>query len=1271
MRQSTTKLLWAALICAPVCADVATQVAPATEPVARRLAVVNFSDTAQPPQSIPTTESQRTLTVGPLLAEHAKNTWLSKAIADLLIKSFSQAASIVVLDRERMQTFTDEVALSDSALADEERALRVGRVAKVDQVVFGDYRLDGETISLTVSLLNLKDQKIVRRSKTTGSYGELRSLVAEAAVTLLREEHVALTDEEERNIRFAPTSSMPATERFYHAMDHYDRGRYPEAIGELLQALRQDSSFAEAQLWLGRMFEAIGEYDHAVASHLRLHERRPQSTEARDALYFAARVLEDRLGDDAEAIDVYRRLVKLRPTSPHTLEASFRLGRLLFSRGELVEAYRQFHTIDTFCSRARRDPERLRRSQGRASTFFGWEHALTLFRESIASMATIFRQLDPQTRSAEGLTAPRGVLVLSAADPTHVELRFDRTASLFDPEGEEPGWRERLYVVIVPRGHRATGVDLSVTGRLRVRRPYHSYAMRVLPFPLPRDHERRWFGAIFGQTARFTTLQKQISFHGEHQGVFAVQLAESQAEVRSWRLEVQLRPDDGLPSPRRDSERKSVKGFWEGQPLGSVDLPPPELVGSTRSRRESYYEPKKELDLIRHPRHGFFLVSADGQLDASPTELSLAQSQDGRRWSTFAPLEIDSQSEDYSPRWSLSEDGRLWLSWISTRRGRGWELWMASLERFAVKPLVHEHRSESGPRTLPSLAPRMRARGASQTRWSRPRRVPLERFVDAGMEERIHVPSQLLEYDILQDRRGQWILAYYSLAKRQVVVLKASSVFEWQVAASIVLKSPAYGISLAEDSSGVLRLCFLGTAGTVHLWSSVDAKRWQRRKFTIKFWNQSTLSTARAHRVRLFPLARGELLLLLSDNQYGLQFSHFHPDTDEPVLDLVTRAGLEPYAAAAALGGEFIVALKGDEHVDLRQYRKFNVSGEPIDKDTRNWPIYRETESDADGNVWTRIFAQARVRVSDVTSLGIDPSGRIWWGIESGVMYKDKDRFLATDVSQGFFHHFVTHITASRDGRVWFGSTHLPQPRLGSIHNPRSIDATLATGVPPRFHSTTVPQLSGAIADIEFGSTEGRISVGTTAGDVAEFDGRRVYGVRNVRAPVTALAYDAERRDLWVATDVGDLHVFNATTPDHSRRVRLPKVATGRRILDIALDAQRALWVGVSGTGMLRLNSVDRQPEWRHYTPNTSPVLYWSIGSLVPDPRSGVWYLPAAEERSVGLGYFDGVRHRVLNPPHEVLSQPSSLVVEPDGRTVWIGTWFNGLYQITPRREAP
>ncbi len=1189
-------------------------------------------------------DDNTTLTVMSPLANSPDQAWLSKAIADLLIKNLSEVQALTILERNKMQAFSEEVGLGDSALFSQEKALRVGRVAKVQQVIFGNYHLRGERITIQVYLMVLRSQKILRREIASGKLSELRSIVSGLVLRLLSKQVIPLTDQEKKNIVLEASDSIGATEHFYRALDFYDRGAYPEALGRFAAARRQDPAYLEAHLWMGRSFEALGYHQHAVQAYGDLFAVAPRSIEGLDAQFFAAKIFESYLQDSARAIEMYRHITIVAPDTPHAIEAYFQLGGLLDASGRFRAAYEAFAKVDAFRTKVIRNPTSLK--TGRMSRFVTRRHALNLHRDAIVNMISLYTKMIQAgigPEEADLPEPPRGLIVLDVDRPHFRSHGFDDRTAIFKEVHEHPHWRERLYAVVVPKGYVATGVDFSVTGQLMKMRPFHSYTMRILPFPLTRDFDRRWLGAIFGQTPDTTTLHKSISFYGENRRVFSVQLLESRSRIDRWTIDVRLQPEDQIKDLSDLDRPEDHHGFWEGKSVGQLTLPDVSDPGATRSSAQAYYRSKKEIDVLYAPGGDYVLATTVGDLDGQQTDIWVSKSHDGVNWTQLTPISANSLSDDFNPRLLRSESGEVWLSWVSTRRGMGWELWLAQL-----------------------------VQGDST---HRARRVPFDQFLDTsgkhdkrGQKE-VTVSNELLEYDLYQNHRGQWTAVCYDPAMKQVVFLRSSDLERWQHLASIPVQQTAFGLSLIQDHSGVYRLGYLGKNGKIHLWRSNDCRSWTKRQFAIQFWNQSFFPTPGSHRMRLLPLRDSRLLMLVADNQYGLQYSRFHPDAQQPLLDLVSRAGLEPYGVTPvpvdsddANHGEYLVALKDSDRITLRRYRSFNVNGRAIKKDTRNWPIYMETESDRHGNTWHRIFAQVRRIVPDVTSLGIDPAGRIWWGIESGVMYKQGEQFLATDVSLGFFYHLVTHITGARDGRVWFSSTFLDEPTLGYVRNPRPIIQTLSSGKPPRFLTVRVPKIHGAITDTTPGNQGSEIFLGTSQGQVVGFDGHRLFFERSFASSITAVKFDPITDNLWVGTGHDGLYQLHKEGASHFGQTE--GVGAGA-VLDIELDARGFLWAAVRSHGLYRY---EPSTGWRQYSPENSDVLYWSIGKIVADARAGVWYLPHGEERSRGVGYFDGNTGETYNPPHQVLDKPSSIVVDEQG-DIWIGTWFDGLYRLERKQQ--
>jgi tetratricopeptide (TPR) repeat protein len=1199
-----------------------------------------------------------TVTVMPFVSRSGPGqAWLSKGLADLLTQDLAQVKSLAIVSREQAQVFARELQLGDSPLFGPETALRMGRVAKVDRVLYGHYAQSGERIAITIFVLDMARLEVVQREDVEGPLRDLRPLVQKLALQFAGRQGIELSEAERANIRFETTDSITATRHFYEGLHLYDQGRHADAIGEFSAAARQDPRYHEAQLWMGKVFESLSSHEHALVTYRALYRAAPATVEGMDGLYFAGRVLEERLKRRSEAIDAYQALAKLRPITPPVLEAAFRLGVLLAEEGRDQDAYLALRVVDDFRERADKDPTLVVQSRARASRFLAWPHALDLHRDAIVRMVVLYQRMT-QAGTAALPPAPRGVFLVTPERPVIGET-FGKTPPLFRSRDDDgPTWRERHYAVVVPAGYVATGVEMSVRGRLVVAGPHYEYAIRVLDFPMPRDPFRRWLGVIYGQTPQLADLSKTITFNGDDKRVFTVQVFGGQAEIEGWGLRVRLRRDTELarrepaPMPAEDGS------FWEGRPAGRVVLPRRVGSESTRPLTQSFRGPRKELALSDDGRGGYFLVTVEGELDGQPTDLWWSRSADGTSWTEAAPLPINSASEDYNPRLVRAEDGTLWLYWISTRRGLGWELWASSSrdgrswsdpQRVPLEQFV----SSPAPPRPASLGQRLAEQLPASVRDRWPVNQVAQAVEDRGTSTAVAPTrpiTELLEYDVMQDRRGRWMIGFYSRDTREMLFIQSSDASQWTLL-SRMRSDAVLGPALAEDRGGVFRLAALGPGESVYLWSSKDGATWRAKSLPI----DSPYGTpAPVHRTYLFPLPTGEMLLLVSDTVMGLQYARFQPDGEAPKLDRVSRAALEPFAATPTRSGSYLVALRQSDEIQVREYRAFNTTGVGVRKYERSWPIYLEEDRDPAQNRWRRMSARARMIIPDVTSVGVEPSGRVWWGIESGIMAKTGEEFFATDVSQGFFYHYVTTIKGC-GGVVWFAADHLDRPVVGYVRT-----GPAASGFQPRFVTRAIPGVSGAVTAAECGTNPGELYVGTSRGDVARVSTTAVPSRWALEGSprITALTVEPRTGTVWVGTRDHGLFQIQGET---ARRVSPRTEVLDRQITALAVDSGGGLWVALYEKGLAR--RVGEQ--WTVFTPTSSSLPDWSIGQLAPALDGGVWYIAHAEARSRGVGFFDGTRGELHNPPHTILDRPSSIAVDSQGH-VWIGTWFDGLYELEP-----
>jgi len=1102
----------------------------------------NHASAEPPPKPI-------TVTVIPFAARAGESqAWLSKGLSDIFIRHLAEIPSLAVLERDHIQAFVNELELGDAPLFDQAQALRLGRIAKVKQVLFGNYELRGYRLVFAVYWLDLDTQAVLATEEASGPLDQMVSLVRQTTERLLAKRGTPLTAADRSRLNIHITDSVSALEHFYRGIDAYDRGSYADAWGQFFAATQQDEEYLDAHLWIGRMFEARGDNDHAVLTYRSLHKAYPQALQSLDGLYFAGRLLKEQLNQPEQALIEFKALTQSAPDSPEGIEAYYQIGQLLSEKKDFLGAYRAFHSIERFTDLTREKQDF--RTRYPKSPFFSWDHALGLFPDALTQAILIYARL-VSLPEGKDIKPPRGVFILDPKRPV-LEEAFGKTQSFFHNPNATHDWREETYAVIMPPGYVATGVTMELTGRLLTNSTCRDFTMRIYPFPIPRDPQQGWIGVLYGQTQQIQTLRKSISFHGENRQIFSVQLIESQGDIQHWKLEVQLKPVTeaemfSVPLPNHGSE------FWEGQILGELSLPEETHTGATRDLTQAFYQPQRDLAVATDRTGLLHLVTTVGALDGADVDLWWARQSKNGEWTALERLSVNSRGMDWSPRLFRGEDGLLRLAWISNRRGgQGWELWMSQLSKEGT--------------------------------WASDWRVPLEKFAIPESHPSNDI-QQLLDYDLFQDRRGRWLIPFYSATEDRMVILTSRDLREWSIFSSFPSPGRLRGFSVTQDRTERYILGGWSETGELHLWVSNNGKIWEDH--SVVGWNQKYSS---AHRFEMLPGPDGKILCLTSNKHIGPNISWWMPPEGIATSKVpMVRTRLESLSSTSLLNDSYVVALRKDDRILVRKYKDFVPSAGDRKSEYDNF-VMREIESDVEGNVWIRAFPGSKFIVPDVTAVGVEPprrgesDPRVWFGIETGVFFHQGKKFQKTDVTQGFFDHFVTDIQSCPGLPVFFSSRERSDCLLGM-----AID----DGSSHRFETQTIPGARGSIIGLACGEKPGTILVDTSTGETWEGNG-----------------------DSWMPANPEE-------GPSTKRKALIAQIK--------------------------------------------NPV-YKAIGAIAKDPVNGVWYLPADDIPCRGVVYDNGKIGKIYNPPHDVLSKPSSLAVDSQGG-VWIGTWFNGLYKLERRRE--
>lgn len=239
--------------------------------------------------------------------------WLSKGLADMLITDLSASERLMIVERERLNEIVAELQLTKAGAVDSSIADQVGRIAKVDWVLFGSFLKEGDHLKIEAHILDLKTQELLRVEWVEGHPEEVLQLEKRLVQQLLKCLDIPITEEEKRSIMYVPTDSIPAFEHYCKSLDLYDNGRWFDAMLELRLAVRQDIGFIKAQARIADLYYQLNRPEHALVEYQGLIRADRDNTFPEHIYYKMGRLLEEQKQDFHAAVILYRKILSRHP----------------------------------------------------------------------------------------------------------------------------------------------------------------------------------------------------------------------------------------------------------------------------------------------------------------------------------------------------------------------------------------------------------------------------------------------------------------------------------------------------------------------------------------------------------------------------------------------------------------------------------------------------------------------------------------------------------------------------------------------------------------------------------------------------------------------------------------------------------------------------------------------------------------------------------------------------------------------------------------------
>ncbi|MBI4539230.1 MAG: tetratricopeptide repeat protein [Gemmatimonadetes bacterium] len=192
----------------------------------------------------------RSVAVLPLrfVGENEELAPLQVALADMMITDLGLVGSVTVLERSRVQSLIEEMALTEAGYADPASGTRAGRLLRAENVIQGVLTTLGRE-ALRIDAAVLDPQAAATRSELTneGALNGLFDLEKRMVFSVLDALGIQLTPGEREAINENRAENILAFLAYGRGLQALDRGDYAQASAFFQQAVQLDPNFGRAQ----------------------------------------------------------------------------------------------------------------------------------------------------------------------------------------------------------------------------------------------------------------------------------------------------------------------------------------------------------------------------------------------------------------------------------------------------------------------------------------------------------------------------------------------------------------------------------------------------------------------------------------------------------------------------------------------------------------------------------------------------------------------------------------------------------------------------------------------------------------------------------------------------------------------------------------------------------------------------------------------------------------------------------------------------------------
>lgn len=192
--------------------------------------------------------SAKTVAVMPLRFTGTDTTLqpLERGMAELITTDLSRSHELTVVERARLQSLLDEIALQQSGQTDSTTNVRAGKIIQAGRIVNGQIAQNAGRLRVDAAIVNTQTSAVAGGAANENTLEELFAIEKAIVLQLFDSLGVTLTAEERKALDLRPTRSFQAFLAYSRGLRLEDQGKYDEASRSFQEAFRIDPSFGQA-----------------------------------------------------------------------------------------------------------------------------------------------------------------------------------------------------------------------------------------------------------------------------------------------------------------------------------------------------------------------------------------------------------------------------------------------------------------------------------------------------------------------------------------------------------------------------------------------------------------------------------------------------------------------------------------------------------------------------------------------------------------------------------------------------------------------------------------------------------------------------------------------------------------------------------------------------------------------------------------------------------------------------------------------------------------